>query len=162
MKKSIVGDPIIWPGLIYAPLNTKGLLYALGTVSSYAGLIFEEFDDDSNVAFCRKKTDKGWEKIKVSFGLYCSDCLETGKEVDLMICWIDDLNGDQEIPCLALSTIMGGVENPEFPMTARSKSIEKIFPDDPTTDLKNRGNNLRNFEQTISELDEHIKKLKNQ
>ena len=73
MKDSYVGDPIHWPALTYAPLNKTGLIFATGIVASRVGLLFEEFSEDAKLAYCRRKTPKGWQRLKVAFETYSSN-----------------------------------------------------------------------------------------
>jgi hypothetical protein len=162
MKKSLVGDPIIWPGLIYSPINTQGLIYALGTVSSSVGLIFEEFYNDGLSAICRRKTDGGWERINVAFCVLTSrfDISEIDFDhVDLLICWKNDSENKLEIPLIVLSEMMGSPGVYDGQQYVNTK-VENIFPEDPTRDLKIRAETRQSFEDAIQDLDNRIKKLK--
>jgi len=157
-EKSLVGDPIIWPGLVYSPLNASGLLYALGTLFDKAGLIFEEFSDTGDTAVCRRKTDFGWEKINAAFVVNSSQFSGDNSQIDLLICWIDDSNGTGDLPKLELSRFLprGGANVQDF----SPGQTPKEMPDDTGDDFS-AGDELReNFEETIRQLDSRIKKLK--
>ena len=162
MKKSVVGDPIFWPGLVYSPINLDGLLFALGTVVGQIGLLFEEFSDDECIAICRRKTEDGWERITAALALKSSEYLVSGAKPDLLICWVDDGDvGRGELPVLALSKVVGRLE-PDRPVSVKSlPGLDNIYPEDPTEDLLHRGETISSFEETIRQLDERIKKLKN-
>lgn len=161
MMKSVVGDPIFWPGLVYSPINVNGLLFALGTVTDEVGLLFEEFSEDDSLAVCRRKTDNGWEKITAGLAVNSSD-YEYSIKPDLLICWIDDGNvAAAGLQVLELSGIKGktGSNNPTSKKTA---GLKGIFSDDPSEDLLHRGEAVSDFEETVRQLDQRIKKLKNE
>jgi len=159
--KSVVGDPIFWPGLVYSPININGLLFALGTVTDEIGLLFEEFSEEESSAVCRRKTETGWEKITVGLSLKSSQ-YEYSEKPDLLICWIDDGNvGGGGQPVLELSRIIGKIQSHNSPVKNVS-GLKGIFPEDPTEDLLHRGETISDFEETVRQLDQRIKKLKNE
>jgi hypothetical protein len=161
MMKSVVGDPIFWPGLVYSPININGLIFALGTVSGEVGLLFEEFSEDGSSAVCRRKTGEGWEKITAGLSVKSSE-YEYSQKPDLLICWIDDGEiGDSGLPVLELSGIKGKI-NSHNPPAKNAGGLKNIFPEDPAEDLLHRGETVSNFEETVRQLDQRIKKLKNE
>lgn len=162
MRKSVVGDPIFWPGLVYSPINLLGLLFALGAVSGEIGLLFEEFSEEDSTAVCRRKTGSGWEKTTAALAIRSSDYVDIESDIDLIICWIDDKKEtENDLPVLELSTIIGKAE-PRISQTEKAiDNVFNIFPEDPTEDLLQRGESIADFEDTVRQLDERIKKLKN-
>jgi hypothetical protein len=160
MEKSFVGDPVQWPGLVYSPLNGAGLIFALGAIAASTGLLFEEFYEDCQTAVCRRKTESGWERLKVAFVLRSSDYLDTADDIDLLICWRDDASEAQRIPRLALSNLIATStwENPglEIPQVT---GLESILPVGAAQDLLERGRSHESYEETVKQLDEQIKKL---
>ena len=162
MKESIVGDPIFWPGLVYSPLNLNGLLFALGTITDEIGLLFEEFSEDGSLAICRRKTEDGWKKIRAAFSIKSSEYNLTGDRPDLLICWDDDADlGSDKMSILELSRIKGRMGSNNTLPGKPTGDLDRIFPDDPSNDLLHRGETIANFEETIRQLDDRIKKLKN-
>jgi hypothetical protein len=162
MKKSLVGDPIIWPGLIYSPINIHGLIYALGTVSDAVGLIFEEFHNNGISAVCRRKTDAGWERVNVAFYIKSSQFGISELDidhVDFLICWKHDSKDSINIPLIILSEMMGSTNEYNVRQQVSTK-VENIFPEDPASDLEVRAEARRSFEDAVQELDNRIKKLK--
>lgn len=160
MKKSIVGDPVFWPGLIYSPLNIAGLIFALGSISNSAGLIFEEFSESDDTAVCRRKTDRGWERIRVAFAVHSSDYVEVDEDIDLLVCWIDDSDDENGPSKLELS---------RFHIAANSETAEsggsaavpgEPSPDGPKRNFSEESEARSDFEETVRQLDERIKKLK--
>jgi hypothetical protein len=160
MEKSFVGDPVQWPGLVYSPLNSAGLLFALGAVAGSAGLLFEEFQDDCQTAICRRKTETGWERLKVAFAVNSSSYYDSSDDIDLLICWVDDAPDTIRIPRLALSQ-SGLVTQNRAEQPAKAKGIESILPDGAAEDLMERGRSHESYEETVKLLDEQIKKLQN-
>lgn len=161
MKKSVVGDPIFWPGLVYSPVNINGLLFALGTVTGQVGLLFEEFSAEGATAVCRKKTDAGWEKITAALTFRSSEFDPGDSKPDLLICWIDDAEGDANtLPVMALSEIIGKTESGKSGPRAKSPALANILPDNSAEDLLHRGEAIMGFEETVRQLDERIKKIK--
>lgn len=162
MKESIVGDPIFWPGLVYSPINLNGLLFALGTVTDEIGLLFEEFSDDGSLAICRMKTKNGWKKVKAAFSVKSSDFILAGDRPDLLICWAHDSNPEAgKLTILELSRIKGRLSSnnalPHKPLGV----LEGIFSEDSAEHLQHRGEAIVDFEETVRQLDDRIKKLKN-
>jgi len=162
MKESIVGDPIFWPGLVYSPINLNGLLFALGTITGEIGLLFEEFSEDEAVAVCRRKTKEGWKRIKVALSVRSSEYEFSENKPDLLVCWYDDADiGDGKLPVLELSEIKGRIKSNNTLSGKSVEGLDSIFPEDPANDLLHRGETISDFEETIRQLDDRIKKLKN-
>lgn len=161
MGKSIVGDPIQWPGLVYSPINTAGLLFVLGTVANDLGLLLEEFSGNCKTAICRRKTELGWERLTAALVVHSSEYDDEPDAVDILICWIDDA------PVAGLSTLtVSQIVNPESGRIIAAKPqprrLESILPQDAAQDLLERGRSRENYEETIRRLDEQIKKLQNE
>jgi len=157
-KNSLVGDPIIWPSLVYAPLNMHGLLFALGTVARQAGLIFEEFYPGRPLAVCRRKTADGWEKVIVGLAVKSSEFTGQPEPVDLIICWYDDTDGTFAIPRLELSRFR---TKPKQNAQSVSLPARPALTAEEIRGDHQAGNDIReDFEETIRQLDDRIKKLK--
>jgi len=157
-EKSLVGDPVLWKGLVYSPLNVPGLIFALGTIATAAGLIFEEFSVSGQKAICRRKTDNGWERIRIAFAVKSSDFSGNSDGVDLLVCWSDDIDGENYPPRFELSKFSN----------AKYESVQNISPLPSSKEIPDNvreeflsGSEVReSFEETIRELDSRIKKLK--
>jgi hypothetical protein len=161
MEKSFVGNPVQWPGLIYSPLNIEGVIFALGAVAASTGLLFEEFHKNSQTAICRRKTESGWERLKVAFAVRSSTYFSPGNDIDLLICWLNDVSEALTIPCLALSEISAASMNDIHSAAHESRSLESILPEGAAQDLLERGRTHESYEETVKLLDEQIKKLQN-
>ncbi len=161
MEKSLVGDPIQWPGLVYSPLNSTGLIFALGAVSVSLGLIFEEFDENGRTAVCRRKTRTGWERLRVAFAVESSSYLDSQDDIDLLICWLDDASDAITIPRLAISRLLASRNKDTGPAAQKAGGLDSILPEGAAQDLLERGRSHESYEETVKLLDEQIKKLQN-
>ena len=122
---------------------------------------FEEFSEDELTAICRKRTDSGWVRIKAALSLKSSEYKPSDESPDLLICWEKDSDlGNENLPVLELSSVKGRVENELANRNSAGRNIENIFDRNPQDDLRNRGDSIFNFEETIRQMDERIKKLK--
>ena len=160
MKKSIVGDPVFWPGLVYSPLNTAGLIFALGSISNSVGLIFEEFSESDDTAICRRKTDQGWERIKAAFAVHSSDYIGVEEDIDLLICWFDDSNHEKGPSKLELSRFNTTANSDTGKAGISAAMSGKTFSDSLQDDFSTESEAHSDFEETIRQFDERIKKLK--
>jgi hypothetical protein len=156
MEKSFVGDPVLWSGLVYSPLNNQGLIFALGAVAASVGLLFEEFSADSNTAVCRRKTDSGWERLTVAFAYKSSTFVHRRDDIDMLICWLDDAPESAGPPRLILAELDRVVE---VRVSDKPQTLETILPESAADDLLQRARNRESYEDTIRQLDEQIKKL---
>jgi hypothetical protein len=158
MEKSFVGDPVFWPGLVYSPLNSAGLIFALGTVAKANGLLFEEFSEDCRTAVCRRRTLDGWERFRVAFSYRSSGYNGNLGEIDLLVCWIDDLP-EIAVPTRMILSRFSDSTGQE--LSQGSGGIDSILPESATEDLLKRGRSRESYEETVKLLDEQIKKLQN-
>ena len=159
MEKSFVGDPIQWPGLVYSPLNGAGLLFALGTIAGSTGLIFEEFQEDCQTAICRRKTNTGWERLKVAIALRSSTFFDISDDIDLLICWLDDAPEAVKVPRLVLSQISSQIPRGSQGTALPATGLEAILPEGAAQDRMERGQSHESYEESVRLLDEQIKKL---
>lgn len=159
-EKSFVGDPVFWPGLIYAPLNLSGLVFALGSISNMTGLIFEEFSESGHTAICRRRTGQGWERIKVALAVKSSEHDRITDNVDLLICWVDDSVNDSKPPVMELSAI-GSRSRDRMDDRAGDNSPAGTEVSARSSENKVEGDTeFGEFEETIRLLDEKIRKFK--
>ena len=92
-KRSIVGDPINFEGLIYGPLNENGVIFLFSKVHDKLGINIEAIQPGFPDAKGRRKTRKGWEDIWIEFEFKSSYFKAHGhdpKECDAIICWEHD------------------------------------------------------------------------
>jgi hypothetical protein len=92
-KRSIVGDPINFEGLIYGPLNENGVIFLFSKIHDKLGINIEAIKPGFPDAKGRRKTGKGWEDIWIEFEFKSSHFKVHGhdpKECDVIVCWEHD------------------------------------------------------------------------
>lgn len=92
-KRSIVGDPINFEGLIYGPLNENGVIFLFSKIHDKLGINIEAIQASYPDAKARRKTAKGWEDIWIEFEYKSSNFKihkHEPKECDIIVCWEHD------------------------------------------------------------------------
>lgn len=92
-KRSIVGDPINFEGLIYGPLNENGVIFLFSKIHDRLGIKIEAIQATYPDAKARRKTDKGWEDIWIEFEFKSSQFKthkHDPKDCDIIVCWEHD------------------------------------------------------------------------
>ena len=131
----------------------------LGAIAGSAGLLFEEFEEDCQTAICRRKTEAGWERLKVAFAVRSSTFFDINDDIDLLICWVDDASEAIHVPRLALAPLASQAQKASIEAALPAKGLESILPDGAAQDLLERGQSHESYEETVRLLDEQIKKL---
>jgi len=91
--KSIVGDPINFEGLQYAPLNEQGVIFLFGKLHKDLGIILEAIQVSYPDAKGRRKTPKSWKDVWIEFEYRSSAFKLHGhdpNQCDLIVCWEHD------------------------------------------------------------------------
>ena len=97
-RRKMLGEPIQFRGLKFAPLNEKGVAYLFGMISHELGFIIEGLgaeSPDCEGKRCLDTTNDQWEQVKIDFEYKSSDFQAHGHsetESDIIICWIHDWN----------------------------------------------------------------------
>jgi DNA-directed RNA polymerase delta subunit len=92
-KRSIVGDPINFEGLIYGPLNENGVIFLFSKIHDKLGINIEAVQASFPDAKGRRKTAKGWEDVWIEFEVSSSQFKRHNhdpKECDIIVCWEHD------------------------------------------------------------------------
>lgn len=95
-KPKLVGSPIHFRGLNFAPVNTKGVAYLFGMIGTELGFVLEAFrtmPPDVEAKRCIDTANDLWKKVKIDFVYKSSDFNSPGHnetETDIIICWIHD------------------------------------------------------------------------
>lgn len=94
-RRSIVGDPINFEGLIYGPLNENGVIFLFSKIHDKLGINIEAIQATYPDAKARRKTSKGWEDIWIEFeykSFHFKVHKHNPKECDIIVCWEHDWN----------------------------------------------------------------------
>jgi hypothetical protein len=94
-RRSIVGEPINFEGLIYGPLNENGVIFLFSKLHDKLGINIEAIQASYPDAKGRRKIGKGkgWEDIWIEFEYKSSQFKahkHDPKECDIIICWEHD------------------------------------------------------------------------
>ncbi len=92
-KRSIVGDPINYKGLIFGPLNENGVIFLFSKMHESLGIFIEAIQPSYPDAKARRKTHRGWEDVWIEFEYRSSSFKVHGhdpKECDIIVCWEHD------------------------------------------------------------------------
>ena len=93
IQKTIVGDPLNFDGLQYAPINEQGVVFLFGKLHKELGIIVEAIQTGFPDAKGRKKIRAGWQEIAIEFEYRSSNFLShkhSTEHCDLIICWTHD------------------------------------------------------------------------
>jgi len=94
-KRSIVGDPINFEGLMYGPLNESGVIFLFSKIHDKLNppISIEAVQAAYPDAKGRRKTSKGWEDVWIEFEYKSSHFKvhkHDPKECDIIVCWEQD------------------------------------------------------------------------
>lgn len=92
-KISIVGKPINYGGLMYAPINELGVILLFGMIFEEMGMIVEEIRSGFPDAIIRRFNGRGWTRETVEFEYKSMEYKKHNHPLngcDIIICWIDN------------------------------------------------------------------------
>lgn len=95
-KPKLVGEPIHFRGLQFAPINDKGVVFLFGMISHELGFVIEGVrteSPDCEGKRCLDTDSNQWERVKIDFKYRSSDSKVQGyneNESDIIVCWIHD------------------------------------------------------------------------
>jgi len=112
----IVGEPINYRGIIYAPLNEAGVILLFSRMMEDLGIIYESSPAQYPDMISRIKTVRGFERVRIEFEFVSSNFFRHGHDpsgCDMVVCWENDLKADKAeeldrhgVKILALSEII--------------------------------------------------------
>lgn len=134
MPPGIVGDPILFRGMVYGPTNEQGVVLLFGKISNDLGICIERvrtgFPDCEAVRY----TGRGWERVRIEFEYKSSDFnahRHNPQGCDMIVCWehdwkdIGDSVDTKHIEVIELSTPIQELPNETV-----------VVPDRLSTDVK--------------------------
>ncbi|OIP75375.1 MAG: hypothetical protein AUK06_01880 [Parcubacteria group bacterium CG2_30_36_18] len=90
---SIVGEPINFRGIIYAPVNEQGVIFLFSKVHDDLGIKIEGIQQAYPDARGRRFNGRGWVEERIEFEYKASDFQTHGHDIekcDIIVCWIND------------------------------------------------------------------------
>ncbi len=109
--RKMLGEPVHFRGLRYAPVNRTGVAFLFGMVSHEVGYIVEALRPDTpncEGKRCLDTVRDRWEQIRVEFEFRSSDYQKQGKsedDADIIVCWKHDWE-DCPLEVLELHSIL--------------------------------------------------------
>lgn len=88
--ESVVGQPINYHGLVYAPANEQGVVLLFGKVFEELGMMVEEVKTGFPDATVRRFNGRGWVRERVEFEYESSSFKKHKHPVegcDIIVCW---------------------------------------------------------------------------
>jgi len=88
---SMVGRPINYGGLIYAPINEMGVVLLFGMIFEELGMIVEEIKSEFPDAVIRRFNGRGWTREFVEFEYKSLSYKEHRHPIDtcdIIVCWL--------------------------------------------------------------------------
>jgi len=162
MPAEIVGDPILFRGMVYGPTNEQGVVLLFGKISNDLGICIERvrtgFPDCEAVRF----TGRGWERVRIEFEYKSSDFKahrHNPQGCDMIVCWEHDwkdIGGSADtkhIEVIELSTLIQELPNEPVIVPDRlstDAAIEKFLEN---VSLK-VGDLYRRFDERFKRVDE--------
>lgn len=90
---SIVGEPINFRGIIYAPVNEQGVVFLFSKVHDDLGIKMEGIQQAFPDGRARRFNGKGWVEEKIEFEYRASEFQVHGHDIekcDIIVCWVND------------------------------------------------------------------------
>lgn len=90
---SIVGEPINFRGIIFAPVNEQGVVFLFSKVHEDLGIKMEGIQQSYPDARGRRFNGKGWVEERIEFEYKASDFQTHGHDIekcDIIVCWVND------------------------------------------------------------------------
>ena len=101
MKKTEVGSPMNFRGMMYQPINEQGVVYLFGLVAEDLNIRVESIQQGyPDCTGLRFKGKGRWERVRIEFEFQSSNFFSPShshdpKGCDIIVCWEDDLNSTQ-------------------------------------------------------------------
>jgi hypothetical protein len=98
VKADIVGEPINFRDMVYAPLNEAGVILLFSKVMPDLGIVYESSPPAFPDMVGRIRTERGYERLFIDFEFKSSNFkthghprqMQEGSPCDMIVCWEDD------------------------------------------------------------------------
>ena len=162
-ERKIVGSPLNFRGLVYAPINEQGVVYLFGLIANDLNIRVESiqqgYPDCTAVRFAGKGK---WERINIEFEFKSSGFDHDPDKCDVLVCWEDDLpEGKREsIKGLQIYELKTLINTPEVP------NIQPKDPEESGEEVEydldyhfKRKNVNKDVQDLLAELDKKIRDI---
>jgi hypothetical protein len=116
-KRSVVGDPINFRGMVYAPIHEAGVVYLFGMIAVELGFLIEQVKTEFPDCTARRRSaGRGFEEVAIEFEYNSRSFLAHQHDpalCDLIVCWEHDWR-DSPIEVLELRKLVKTLPNPPF------------------------------------------------
>lgn len=92
-KRSLVGEPINFRGVIYGPINEQGVVFLFSKVHGDLGIKIEAIQQGFTDAKARRFNGRAWVSERAEFEFRSSHFIQHGHDLDkcdIIVCWIND------------------------------------------------------------------------
>jgi len=168
-KRTEVGSPLHFRGMVYMPINEQGVVYLFGLVSEDLNIRVESvqqgYPDCTGIRFLGKGR---WERVRIEFeyksgNFFSPQHNHDPKGCDIIVCWEDNLNQEQReilakenVEVIALKDRLKTDEIPDKILTDPELTSKKEF--DIEYHYEEKGVTDR-IKVIFEHLDEEIKKI---
>jgi len=92
-EADVVGEPINFRGMVYAPLNEAGVILLFARVMDDLGIIYESSPPRFPDMIGRRRVGGKWQRVRIEFEYKSSNFKEHGHDpskCDIIVCWEHD------------------------------------------------------------------------
>ena len=92
-EADIVGEPINFRGMVYAPLNEAGVILLFAKVMDDLGIIYESSPPGFPDMIGRRKVGNAWQRVRIEFEYKSSSFKQHEHDptkCDIIVCWEHD------------------------------------------------------------------------
>jgi hypothetical protein len=127
---AVLGAPINFRGLRYAPTNEQGVVCLFGMVCSELGLVVEAFQSVYPDCEATRRIDNKhnrWQRVRIEFEYSSSNFLDHGHDpagCDMIVCWEHDWSGCP-LEVVELRSLIGQLEDQQTAGARVALSLRK-------------------------------------
>jgi len=92
-KRSLVGEPINFRGIIYGPINEQGVVFLFSKIHHDLGIKIEGIQQGFPDARARRFNGRAWVSERIEFEFRSSEFIRHGHDADkcdIIVCWTHD------------------------------------------------------------------------
>lgn len=154
-KRRVVGEPINFRGVVWAPVNELGVVFLFGKIAHELGMYVEVIHPRYPDCIAKRYIGKGkWEEVKIEFEFKSSQFRHDPKECDIIVCWEHDWKEcPKDIEVIQLKEEIKKLDN--FPV----EPPDKLTPEDKYTMESHYKRGSPEIKKLFDKLDFKVKKI---